>query len=100
MGGKPSIHIETPEFREEEWQYESTSIVFPEYGIFRTLSNKKTGELIDEYTLSWINEEEYSYYLKSFNWRWNQPNVVNTRFIIQRSQRQFCAQTFSARVYI
>jgi hypothetical protein len=53
--------------------------------MFRTLSNRKTGEMIDEFDMSWINEEEYSYYLKSFNWRYNQPNVVNTRFIVQKS---------------
>lgn len=68
--------------------------------MYRTLSNKRTGELIDEYSLHWINEEEYSYYLKSFNWRSSQQNVVNTKFIVQKSQRQFCAQTFTAKVYI
>jgi hypothetical protein len=74
--------------------------VHPEYGSYRTLSNKKTGELIDEYNLVWLDEAEYEYYLKSFNWRHNQQNVVNTRYMVLRSEQQFCGHTYSARVYI
>ena len=83
MGVRQSVHIETPNLQLEEWEYVADDSQIPEeYGMFRTLRNKKTGEKIDEYDFIWPNEEEYHYYLKSFNWRYKQPNVVNTRYII------------------
>lgn len=100
MGSKQSVPIETPEFNAEDWEYLPEEESAEEFGQFRTLRHLRTGEKIDEYRLVWPNEEEYSYYLKSFNWRNRQPNVVNTRFIRQQPSQEICSQSYMARVYV
>ena len=101
MGSKQSVPIEAPEFNPEDWEYCPAQADVPEeFGQFRTLRHRRTGEKIDEYSLIWPNEEEYSYYLKSFNWRSRQPNVVNTRFLREHASQEICSQRFMARVYV
>lgn len=48
----------------------------------------------------WASEEEFDYYLKSFNWRHRQSNVVATRFMQQHARQDFCSHGHSARIYI
>jgi len=43
MGAKPSTKIQTPPFKEQEWQYVPQEYSYPEYGIYRTMVNKSTG---------------------------------------------------------
>lgn len=100
MGSKQSVAIETPEFNADDWEYLPEEEAGEECGAFRTLRHRRTGEKVDEYRLIWPNEEEFSYYLKSFNWRNRQPNVVNTRFIRQQPSQELCSSSYSARVYV
>lgn len=51
------------------------------YGEVRTLRHVVTGELIDQYEGEWAMEQDYLFYLHSFNWRMNHPNIVNSKFI-------------------
>ena len=86
MGIKPSIHVETPPFQQHDWIYITSETKYPEeYGFYKVLQNIKTNEKIDEYQMVWANEEEYNYYMKFFNWRHTQSNVVNTRYIVNNS---------------
>jgi hypothetical protein len=101
MGGKQSVHIETPPFNPTEWEYVvEENEAAEEYGLYRTLRHRKTGERINEYDFIWPNEEEYMYYLKSFNWRYRQPSLVNTRFISLSNSDQICSHSYTAKVYV
>jgi hypothetical protein len=48
MGVKQSVHIETPELNLNDWDYlPEQPEISEEYGLFRTLKNRKTGEMVD-----------------------------------------------------
>jgi hypothetical protein len=100
MGGKQSVQIETPNFNPSEWQPVDSPDIPEEYGIYRTLRHVKTGEKIDEYDFLWPSEEEHLYYLKSFNWRHRQSNVVNTRFISLSNHEEICSHSYMAKIYV
>ena len=101
MGGRQSVEVATPNFDRNEWEYVQEGRALPEeYGMFQTLRNLKTGAKVDEYEFVWPNEEEYSYYMKSFNWRFGQSNVVQSYGIVERRREGFCSNNYSANVYI
>lgn len=101
MGSKQSINIETPPFKPEDWEYVGEEEEIPEdYGLYRTLRHRKTGEKVDEYEFMWGNEEEFLYYLKSYNWRSRQENIVNSRFLVQKNKEEICSYSYMASVYI
>jgi hypothetical protein len=64
------------------------------------LENLNTGEKIDEYEFMWPNQDELNYYLKSYNWRYNQPSVVSTKHIKIHNRNELCSRTYTARVYL
>lgn len=74
MGVKQSLSAEGEEMRECEW--EAAGEKERSFGRSRTLRNRRTGAMVDEYHLSWGSEQEYGFYLKSFNWRHRRRNLA------------------------
>ena len=50
-------------------------------GIFKVYKNINTEELIDCYEVNFSSGEDFKKYIESFQWRLNQENVVNTKYI-------------------
>jgi hypothetical protein len=101
MGGRPSVEIDCEEMRDYEWEE------VPEkermLGRWRTLRNRRTGAMADEYQLSWSSEQEYSFYLKSFNWRNRRRSncpVVSSLFFKPLCRNDLCSAKYSASVYL
>ena len=100
MGNHFSVNIESPPFQPQHWKYLPQEELREDYGYYRVLENINTGEKIDEYEFMWPNEDELNYYLKSYNWRYNQSNVVTTKFVDIHNKNELCSRTYTARVYI
>jgi hypothetical protein len=48
----------------------------------------------------WANEEEFLYYLKSYNWRSRQENIVNSKFLLQKNKEEICSYSYMACIYV
>jgi hypothetical protein len=59
--------------------------------------------MVDEYQLSWGSEQEYRFYLKSFNWRHRRRNlspVVTSVSFRPVSTGEGCSGKYAANVYL
>jgi hypothetical protein len=50
--------------------------------------------------MMWSSEEEFLYYLKSYNWRSRQPSVVQSRYLVQSNREEVCSYNYTASVYV
>ena len=73
MGNQESLTKNVPTFQEDEWEFIETNSEHPEYGWYRALKNSVTGQLVDQYELTFLDEQDYRYYLDSFIWRMKEP---------------------------
>jgi len=94
------VQIQCEEMREDEWQESEHERLF---GRIRTLRNRRTGAMVDEYHLSWASRQEFEFYLKSFHWRARRRTpvpVVSSMFLRQAARSDFCTQKFAASVFL
>lgn len=59
--------------------------------------------MIDEYQLSWESKQEYSFYIKSFNWRnrrRNQSPIVLSVALKQLGHASICTEKYTANIYL
>lgn len=66
---------------------------------FRLLRNIHTGFEVQEYHLSFGSESEFHRYEESFEWRLNQPCVVNTIYFSEETHREFCSSSYGGTVF-
>ena len=67
---------------------------------YRLLKNRLTGTELEEYILSFADHNEYQDYYDSYYWRLSQDHVVRTLHFVDCSKSEFCATSYSAKVYI
>jgi hypothetical protein len=94
------------EVQEEEWhegEWESMEQKERNFGRARTLRSRRTGAMVDEYQLSWTNEQEFQFYLKSFHWRHrtrNHPAIVSSVSFKEVCRGEICSGKWAANVYL
>lgn len=71
----------------------------PEYGYFKIYHNKLTNEEIEEYILTFFNQQDYESYLKIYEWREHQDHIVNTRYLQKNNHHEFCSTSYACKVY-